>query len=302
MPKPLVAVLDACVLYPAVMRDTLLLAAEVGAYEFRWTDEILLELRRNLVMDRAAPEDRVDKMRADLSVFFGDGKISGHEIHIAALRNDPKDRHVVAAAIEAGAEFVVTENLKDFPPETMPEGIRAVSIDQFLGELLERAPGVIVDALWNQATRKKRPPIPVERVLAAIARIAPEFAGAVRPLLGIRSDKQLIAVVERLDRALAPARTKPGTADSEELHAAWADACVVSPRMAEETARKARRLAPMAVRILAEGLTSISAEQRAATAYRRRRARNFRARQHDAGPARPSLAVPDLDRLHRTGG
>ncbi|NHW88044.1 hypothetical protein, partial [Escherichia coli] len=76
----------------------------------------------------------------------------------------------------------------------------------------------------SQATRKKRPPIAVERILAAIARAAPEFAAAARPLLGIRADEQLIAVVERLDRALAPARTQPGTANQEELYAAWADA------------------------------------------------------------------------------
>lgn len=270
MPKPLVAVLDACVLYPAVIRDTLLLAAEAGAYQFRWTDEILLELRRNLVKDRAAPEERVDNMLGDLSQFFGDGRVSGHKRHISTLSNDPKDRHVVAAAIECGAEIVVTENLKDFPPEMMPEGIRAVSINHFLAELLERAPSVMIDAVWNQATRKKRPPIPAERVLAAIARVAPEFAAATRPLLGIRSDAQLIAVVERLDRALAPARTKPGSTDSEELYVAWADACVVSPRLAASTARDARRLAPLAVRVLAEELDSTSADRSAATARKLR--------------------------------
>ena len=266
MPKPLVAVLDACVLYPAVSRDTILLAAEAGAYQFRWTDEILSELRRNLVKERAAPEDRVDKMLADLAQFFADGRVSGHERHIATLRNDPKDRHVVAAAIEGDAELVVTENLKDFPSAAMPEGIRAASADEFLSELLERSPGAMIDAVWSQATRKKRPPISVRRVLAAIARAAPGFAAAARPLLGIRSDEQLIAVVQRLDRALAPARTKPGTADPEELNAAWADACVVSPRMAEATEREARRLVPLAVRVLAQGLTSSSADQHAETA------------------------------------
>lgn len=262
MPKPIVAVLDTCVLYPAIMRDTLLLAAEAGAYQLRWTDEILIELRRNLIKERAAPEHRVDRMLADIARFFGDGRVSGHDRHIATLHNDPKDRHVVAAAIEGGAEFVVTENLSDFEPRTMPEGIRAVSIDQFLGELFERSPGAMIDTVWTQATRKKRPPISVEQVLGAIARAAPEFAAAARPLLGIRTDEQLIAVVERLDRVLAPARTQPGTADPEELYAALADACLVSPRTAEATARESRRLAPQAVRVLAEGLTSSNAERR----------------------------------------
>lgn len=251
MRKPLIAVLDTCVLYPAVIRDTLLLAAEVGAYQLRWTEDILLELRRNLLR-LAAPEARVDRMLADLRAFFDDGRVTGHERHIAELRNDPKDRHVVAAAVEGGAEFVVTENLRDFPYDAMPPGIRATSVDEFLSELLERRPAETIEAVWCQATRKKRPPVPVERVLEAIARVAPEFARAASPLLSIRTDAQLSEIVNRLDRALAPTRESSGTADLVELSAALSDACVVFPRMADELAKEARPHVPMAVRLLAK--------------------------------------------------
>jgi predicted nucleic acid-binding protein len=187
--KPLVAILDTCVLYPAIVRDTLLLAAEKGAYQLRWTDEILAELRRNLIQDRVAPAARVDKMLVDLASFFDDGRVSGYERHLPALRNDPEDRHVVAAALEGGAELIVTANLKDFAPETMPGSVRAISVDEFLLELLEGAPAEMIDVVRLQATRKKHPPMSVEQVLSAISRSAPSFAGVTRALLDLRTEE-----------------------------------------------------------------------------------------------------------------
>jgi hypothetical protein len=41
--------LDACVLYPIGLRDTLLNAAEAGFYRLLWTDQILAETSRNIV-------------------------------------------------------------------------------------------------------------------------------------------------------------------------------------------------------------------------------------------------------------
>jgi hypothetical protein len=45
------AVLDACVLYPVGLRDTLLNVAEAGLYRVLWTEEILNETTRNIVDD-----------------------------------------------------------------------------------------------------------------------------------------------------------------------------------------------------------------------------------------------------------
>jgi predicted nucleic acid-binding protein len=47
--------------------------------------------------------------------------VTGHEPLIAAMKNDEKDRHVVAAAVKAGAQVIVTSNLKHF--RELPEGI-----------------------------------------------------------------------------------------------------------------------------------------------------------------------------------
>ena len=63
-------VLDACVLIPATLRDTLLRAVEKGMYRLHWSDEILDEVRRNLVKrEMTSPEDAQDLTPANGSVF-----------------------------------------------------------------------------------------------------------------------------------------------------------------------------------------------------------------------------------------
>lgn len=63
--------------------------------------------------------------------------VSGYEARIPDLQlPDPNDRHVLAAAIEAGATVIVTFNLSDFPRFSLqPYGIRAVPPDTFLETL-----------------------------------------------------------------------------------------------------------------------------------------------------------------------
>jgi len=54
------------------------------------------------------------------------------------LGNHPKDWHVLAAAIYAKAEWIVTFNLKDFSPTALsPWGITAIPPEQFLLSLAD---------------------------------------------------------------------------------------------------------------------------------------------------------------------
>jgi hypothetical protein len=57
---------------------------------------------------------------------FPEAMVSGYEELIDQMDNDPKDRHVLAAAVVAGAEFIVTANLRDFPARALePRAVEA---------------------------------------------------------------------------------------------------------------------------------------------------------------------------------
>ncbi|MDI5939670.1 PIN domain-containing protein [Micromonospora sp. PTRAS2] len=108
------ALLDTCVLYPAHLCDTLLRLAEVAAYRPLWSEGILTELGRNLV-GRGIPEERVHRRVTQMREAFPDAMVGGYESLIDGMTNDPKDRHVLAAAVRANAEVLVTFNIADFP-------------------------------------------------------------------------------------------------------------------------------------------------------------------------------------------
>lgn len=117
----IVAVLDACVLYPPSLRDLLLWLATVEAYEPRWTEEIHGEWTRNVLADHPdVTPAQLDRTRRLMSQAVPKGLVSGYEARIPLLSlPDADDRHVLAAAIEAGAAVIVTSNLSDFPAATL---------------------------------------------------------------------------------------------------------------------------------------------------------------------------------------
>ena len=111
-----VVIFDACVLYPAPLRDFLLRLATTGLFAAKWTDEIQDEWIRNVVAERPHLVDKLHRTRKLMTIAVQDGLVAGYESMVAALHlPDPDDRHVLAAAIQAGAQVIVTLNLKDFP-------------------------------------------------------------------------------------------------------------------------------------------------------------------------------------------
>jgi hypothetical protein len=114
VPAPFVVVLDANVLFPFTLRDTLLRAAAAGLYQVRWSSRILYEMTRNLVSSGTMSGDKAERLRAIMEREFPEADVRGYEPLIASVENDEKDRHVVAAAVKAGAQVITTSNLKDF--------------------------------------------------------------------------------------------------------------------------------------------------------------------------------------------
>jgi predicted nucleic acid-binding protein len=178
VPMPFVVVVDANVLFPLTLRDTVLRAAAAGFYQLRWSAEILDEMERNLVSSGTMPADKAARLRSTMEQYFPEAEVTGYQPLMAAMRNDAKDRHVVAAAVKAGAQVVTTANLKDFA--LLPDGIEAQSPDEFLCNLFDLDPDGFVDLLREQAGDLVKPPVTFEELLERLARAVPELVAAAR--------------------------------------------------------------------------------------------------------------------------
>jgi predicted nucleic acid-binding protein len=178
---PFVVVVDANVLFPFTLRDTMLRAAAAGFYQLRWSAQILDEMERNLASTFTMPSKSAARLRSLMERHFPEAMVTGHGPLIAALHNDEKDRHVVAAAVKAGAQVVVTANLKDFVP--LPDGVEAQSPDEFLTNLFDLAPEAFTALLREQADDLRQPPVSFDELLLRLGRVVPELVSAVRARL-----------------------------------------------------------------------------------------------------------------------
>ena len=161
MPKPSnsamafelsVAVFDACILYPFRLRNIIIQAAVDRLVDGRWTNQIHDEWMRTLAADAPAiPFERLQSTRRLMNDALPDATVIGYEDRISTISlPDPDDRHVVAAAIAAGASVVPTWNLRDFPPAALKKfGLRRQTPDAFLADLYDRAPVLMVGSLGN---------------------------------------------------------------------------------------------------------------------------------------------------------
>jgi hypothetical protein len=114
-------VLDACVLFPEVVRGALLSYARAGGFEPLWSERILEEWARaaGRAMGPAA-EAAARAEAAAMDAAFPGARIEGWEAHAdAAGLPDPADAHVLGAAAAGEAEGVVTFNIRDFPLRAM---------------------------------------------------------------------------------------------------------------------------------------------------------------------------------------
>ena len=165
-------VYDANVLYPAPLRDLLMHLALAGLYRARWTDRIHDEWICNLLANR--PElsrDRLERTRRLMNTNVRDALVTGYEPLIDGLDlPDADDRHVLAAALQAGAEVIVTANLKDFPPSILdPLGVAAWHPNHFVCDLLDRSPASVVRAVRDQRRSLRNPPASALELLDTLA-------------------------------------------------------------------------------------------------------------------------------------
>jgi predicted nucleic acid-binding protein len=182
-------VLDADVLFPASLRDTLLRLAELELFDPLWSDRILEEMKRNLIEDRGFTSGQAKGLAGAMNDAFEDAVVPADEIDglEPVMTNREKDRHVLAAAIARDAGVIVTNNVKHFPPEACnPHGVDISDADEFLCSLFDLDPALVCVSMKRQASELRNPPHTLDEVLSYLAAGgASEFAERVRGQLNI---------------------------------------------------------------------------------------------------------------------
>jgi len=180
-------VLDTCVLYPFSLCDLLLRLADRELYDPYWSDRILDELARNLLdagLTTAQVTWRVDQMRRA----FPEATVPADAVARLepAMTNDPKDRHVLAAAVASPADAIVTFNLDDFPIDSCDaHDVEPLHPDAFLIALYEIDPVTVDAEVTAQAGALTRPPVSRPELIQMLAVAGtPEFARRVSANLG----------------------------------------------------------------------------------------------------------------------
>ena len=183
LPAPFIVVVDANVLFPLTLRDTVLRAAAAGFYQLRWSAEILDEMERNLVSKGTVTAEKAARLRATMERYFPEAQVTDYEALVPAMKNHPKDRHVVAAAVRAGAQVIATANLKDFAD--LPDGMEAQSPDDFLCNLFDLDPAAFIEMLREQAADLVKPPVAFDELLERLRRVVPTLVDAVDERLAV---------------------------------------------------------------------------------------------------------------------
>jgi len=156
----MIAVLDANVLYPAPVRDYLLHLASMELYQAKWSNAIQEEWILNLLLNRKdLNRSQLNKTKTAMNAAFPDANVTGYEPLIEKLAlPDKDDRHVLAAAIQAKADLIITSNIKDFPSKNLKAyGVDAQTADEFIIRLMDKDKARCVQALNNQVQLLRNP-------------------------------------------------------------------------------------------------------------------------------------------------
>lgn len=177
------AIYDACVLYPAPLRDLLVRLGQTGLFRARWTDQIHDEWIRNLQANRPDLKPaQLQRARELMDRAVPDCLVRGYEPLVGGLvLPDPGDRHVLAAAVCAQAGVIVTYNRADFPSSALePYGIEVQHPDEFVRHLFDLSPAAVCQAVREQRAALVQPPKSVPELMAIFLRAG--LAGTVAAL------------------------------------------------------------------------------------------------------------------------
>lgn len=188
--------LDANILFDAQARDLFLRFAEAEQIEVFWSRPILAETRRNLIAKRGMTENKADGLFGALANAFPHAVVEGFEHLVAQLElPDADDRHVLAAAIHAECDMIITNNLGHFPEATLePYDVVALNLDEAL-TLFARFFQLVSTVIHRLVAALSRPAETVEAFIERLAVKAPTGAVLLGSAMGIESFQKLAAEI-----------------------------------------------------------------------------------------------------------
>lgn len=164
-------VLDACVLYPAPIRDILLSLAAEELFKVKWSDIIQDEWLRNLLKNRTdLNKEHLNKTIKAMNLAFSDANVENFKELIPSIKlPDKDDRHVVACAIRCNADLIVTFNTKDFPTKELSKyNIEIQKPDELISNLIDINPESVCKGFNKMVKRLKNPKKTKNEVFATL--------------------------------------------------------------------------------------------------------------------------------------
>jgi hypothetical protein len=159
---------DANIFFGAFRRTVMMHLAQAGIFRARWTEDIHTEWMTRLKEQRPDLEiEKLQKTRGYIDSAVPDCLVRNYRAIAKGLElPDENDRHVLAAAIKAAAQVIVTCNVRDFPSEILKEyEIDAQHPDDFILYQKEENPSLVTEKLRRCRAEFKNPPCSVEEFI-----------------------------------------------------------------------------------------------------------------------------------------
>ncbi|MGM0585911.1 MAG: PIN domain-containing protein, partial [Pseudomonadota bacterium] len=135
------AFLDACVLFPPLVRGCLLSAAAEELFDPAWSPQVVEEWAWATRRDHGPDAEAALRAELETMATRWPEAEARPEAEPGLSLPDPHDVHVLSAALSARAVLLITFNLRDFPARKLRAlGIAPLHPDAFLWELAGAAP------------------------------------------------------------------------------------------------------------------------------------------------------------------